>query len=135
MSDNDSTLTSAEFSKRTGIAVSTITQMLRQGKLCGEKRSGKWAIFESELESQAVAGTKDRRKPSLASPGPIFETQTTSGKTFDVETFAGMTYLTEHGVRQWLKSGRLSGRIEIGGKALIDASNFERPDFQHLIRK
>lgn len=135
MSDNISTLTSAEFSKRTGIAVSTITQMLRQGKLRGEKRGGKWAIFESELENQAVAGTQDRRKPSPASPGPIFESQTASGKTFDVETFARMTYLTEHGVRRWLKIGRLSGRIETGGKALIDASNLERPDFQHLVRK
>ena len=67
MSDNISTLTSAEFSKRTGIAVSTVTQMLRQGKLRGEKRGGKWAIFESELENQAVAGTQDRRKPSPAS--------------------------------------------------------------------
>lgn len=134
MSDNDSTLTSAEFSKKTGIAVSTITQMLRQGRLCGEKRGGKWAIFESELENQAVTGTKDRRKPSPASPGPIFEAQAASGKAYDVETFARMTYLTEHGVRQWLRTGRLSGRIETGGKALIDASNLDRPDLQHLVR-
>ena len=40
MADNDRTLSSAEFSKITGISVSAINQMLRQGKLRGEKRSG-----------------------------------------------------------------------------------------------
>jgi hypothetical protein len=56
-------------------------------------------------------------------------------KTVDVDAFVQMTYLTEKGVRQWLKTGRLSGRAGADGKLRVDAANLERPEFQHLIRK
>lgn len=135
MADNENTLTSAEFSQQTGIAVSTITQMLRQGELCGEKRNGKWAIFASELQSQVITIKKERAKPSPPGPGPIFEVPAVSASSYDVESFARLTYLTEHGVRQWLKTGRLAGRMEAGGKALVEAANLDRPEFQHLVRK
>ncbi len=135
MSDNEYTLTSAEFSQQTGIAVSTVTQMLRQGKLHGEKRSGKWAIFATELQKQAIATPKKRIKPSSPGPGPIFETPAVSKTAYDVETFARMTYLTVQGVHRWLKTGRLIGRIEAGGKTLVEAANLDRPEFQHLVRK
>jgi hypothetical protein len=46
-----------------------------------------------------------------------------------------MTYLTEKGVRQWLKTGRLSGRAGADGKVRVDAANLDRPELQHLIRK
>ena len=46
-----------------------------------------------------------------------------------------MTYLTEKGVRQWLASGRLSGRLDPGGKGVVDAANLDRPELRHLIRK
>lgn len=134
MADNDNTLTTADFSKQTGMAVSKITLMLRQGKLSGEKRSGKWAIFASELQNPAIKNRKHPEKPS--SPGPALdEVASGSESTYDVETFSRMTYLTEHGVRQWLKIGRLKGSIETGGKMLVAATNLERPEFQHLIRK
>jgi predicted site-specific integrase-resolvase len=135
MADNEKTLSTAEFSQQTGIAVSTITHMLRQGKIRGEKRSGKWAIFASEISNQAVAQKKDQAKPAALGPGPIFETSTGSPSAYDIDTFARMTFLTEQGIRRWLKTGRLSGRIEANGKALVDADNLSRPELQHLIRK
>jgi len=46
-----------------------------------------------------------------------------------------LTYLTEKGVRQWLKAGRLSGRPGADGKVLVDTANLDRPELQHLIRK
>jgi len=134
MAETDKTLTTGEFSQITGIAVSTITHMLRLNKIRGEKRSGKWAIYESELQHSAVATQEDRRGIST-SVGPNLDTPTAAQKAYDVETFVQMTYLTEKGVRQWLKSGRLSGRTGADGKVLVDTANLDRPELQHLIRK
>ncbi|BBO80350.1 helix-turn-helix domain-containing protein [Desulfosarcina ovata] len=132
MTDTAKTLTTAEFSKITGMAVSTITQMLRQGRLHGEKRSGKWAIFESELPDNPVTENKIPKnvssQPSPAEPKKSIESYT-------VETFARMTYLTEKGVRQWLKTGRLTEKSDENGQKQVDAVNLERPELQHLLRK
>lgn len=134
MTEKDKTLTTGEFSQRTGISVSTITQMLRRDKIRGEKRSGKWAIFESELKNTAVFSKKDRKELS-ASMDPLFNTQTGGKKTYDIETFVQMTYLTEKGVRQWLKTGRISGSTDADGKVMVDAANLSRPELKHLVRK
>lgn len=133
MADIGKTLTTGEFSQKTGIAVYSITQMLRKGIISGEKRSGKWAIFESALQNKAVLTKKDRGKSSDYL-GPIFDTTVSAGKAYDVETFVQMTYLTEKGVRQWLKIGRLSGSTDAAGKVLVDASNLDRPELRHLVR-
>jgi excisionase family DNA binding protein len=131
--ENEKTLTTAEFSQATGITVSTITRMLRQGRIRGEKRNGKWAIGESELQNPTIIPRKKHGETS-ADLGPIFDIPATPGKAYDVETFATMTYLTEQGVRRWLKTGRLSGSIGAGGKALVEATNLGRPEFKHLVR-
>lgn len=134
MVDIDKTLTTGEFSEMTGFTVSAIAKMLRQGKIRGEKRGGKWAIYESELQNNAVI-TKNERGNSSANLGPIFDTPPAAGKAYDVEAFVKMTYLTEKGVRQWLKIGRLSGSTDTGGKVLVNATNLDRPELRHLIRK
>lgn len=134
MTDIGQTLTTGEFSQKTGIAVSTITRMLRQGQINGEKHSGKWAIYESELQNKTVVTKKDRGKSS-ACLGPIFDAPLSDEPSYDVETFVQMTYLTEKGVRQWLKTGRLSGSTDAGGKVRVDAANLDRPDLRHLVRK
>jgi excisionase family DNA binding protein len=134
MTENEKTLTTGEFSKLTGMAVSTLTQLLRQGRIRGEKRGGKWAIFESEVHNSTVAAAQ-KKAISSNEFGPIFEAPVSSGKTYDIDTFAQMTYLTEKGVRQWLASGRLSGRLDPGGKGVVDAENLDRADLRHLIRK
>jgi len=134
MSENGKVLTTGEFSQTTGIAVSTITQMLRQGKIRGEKRSGKWAIYASELQKTAIVTKKDREELS-DSMGPRFNRPAAAAKGYDVETFAMMTYLTEKGVRQWLKAGRLSSHTDADGNVLVDADNLDRPELHHLIRK
>jgi predicted site-specific integrase-resolvase len=133
MTGNDKTLTTAEFSQKTGISVSTITQMLRLNKLRGEKRSGKWAIDESELQNAAIA-SKEKRGISTARPGPAYNMPSVAKKAYDIETFVEMTYLTEKGVRRWLKSGRLSGSTDANGKVLVDAANLDRPELKHLVR-
>ena len=133
MVENGKTLTTGEFSRMTGISAPTITQMLRQDKIRGEKRSGKWAIFESELQNKTILGKKGRGK-ALAGPDPIFNAHA-APKAYDVQTFVQMTYLTEKGVRQWLKTGRLSGRTDANGNLLVDTANLNRSEFKHLVRK
>ncbi len=135
MADNEKTLSSVEVSKITGIAVSTINKMLRDGKLRGEKRSGKWAIFQEALNSEAIAKLKKTAPPSAATAAKANAPGSSSGgKHYDVASFARMTYLTENGVRQWLKTGRLSGGTGADGKPFVDATNLDRADLQHLIR-
>ena len=126
MTEDEKTLTTAQYSAKTGVAVSTVARMLRQGKIRGEKRSGKWAIFASELSG---GGGNNQ-----ALSGPRSDTQPDAGQTYDVESFARRTYLTDNGVRKWLRSGRLAGHIDSHGSMRIDASNLERPDFKHLVR-
>jgi excisionase family DNA binding protein len=133
MADNDNTLTTADFSKQTGMAVSTITKMLRQGKITGEKRGGKWAIYASELQNPII--TRGKHTEASISPVPASSASSDTPTTYNVETFARMTYLTEYGVRQWLRIGRLKGATVEGGEMLVDAVNLKRPELQHLLRK
>lgn len=130
MTDIGETLTTAEFSKMTGISVNALGKMLRRGKLRGEKHKGKWAILASELQNVTV-GPKKNQTPSSATSNR----SAPSATAYDIETFVQMTYLTEKGVRRWLKTGRLSGGIDTGGKILVDAANLDRPELSHLIRK
>ena len=134
MTDTGKTLTTSEYSKMTGISVSTITHMLRQGRLSGEKRGGKWAIFPIEGQNAASPTGKTTPGSAKSTIGNEPPAKPGSDKTYDVKTFARMTYLTEKGVSQWFRLGRLSGRVDPGGNVLLDAANLERPDLRHLIR-
>ena len=53
---------------------------------------------------------------------------------YTVAEFAGMTYLTEFGVKEWLKQGRLTGQQAAGGEWQIDAANLELPDVKRMVR-
>ena len=135
MAENGKTLTTTEFSQMTGIAVSTITRMLRRETIRGVKHGGKWAIYESELQNTAVVTQKDPGKTSAGVDPASIAPAAAAPQTYDVDAFVQMTYLTEKGVRQWLKTGRLSGCTGADGKLRVDAANLERPELRHLIRK
>jgi len=153
MATNDQFLTTGEFASQAKISTSTVTKMIKEGKIKAEKKSGKWRIAADQLDAEAV---KDLKKPGkstarkkTAAPAekkaaveessapkkekPIAEKQAAS-KTYSLAEFVGMTYLTETGVRRWLKEGRLTGRQGAGGEWEIDADNLERPDVKHLVR-
>ena len=134
MTEKETTLTTAEYSKKTGLATSTVARMLREGKLRGEKRGGKWAVFASELENRGTEEKQPDVKKAPVSPPPTADTPPSSAKTYDIETFSRLTYLTENGVRQWLRNGRLAGSTDSAGNMIVDASNLERADFKHLVR-
>lgn len=56
-------------------------------------------------------------------------------KTFTISEFAEMTYLTEKGVGEWLKSGRLKGVQTESGEWRILEINFQAADISRLLRR
>ena len=71
-------------------------------------------------------------------PEPAVETrpkEPSVEKTYSVSEFAAMTYLTEKGVSEWLRIGRLQGiRLE-NGELRVSASNLQVPDISRLVRR
>ena len=54
---------------------------------------------------------------------------------FSVIEFVDMIYLTEFGVMEWLKQGRLLGQQIAGGEWKVEAANLETPDVKRLLRQ
>ncbi len=139
MTDPDNTLTTSEYAKLAGLSVSTIGKMLRNGKLQGRKINGKWAIDSTEAQKIKTATNEPNEIGLKDTPSGVDPTSTavvaSDATPYDLDTFTQMTYLTEQGVRQWLKDGRLSGNIDTHGNVWINADNLNRPEIRHLIRK
>lgn len=122
--------TTKEFADRSGLPVSKVTKLLRDGGLKGQKKAGKWVIPASELDAaqaSAPTGTKTLSAPPKA-PAPR------SGQGHSVAEFSAMTYLTENGVRDWLKKGRLKGTRAKDGEWRIDDANLDAPHIKPLVR-
>jgi hypothetical protein len=153
MANKDQFLTTDKFAKKAGIPTSSVTKLIRDGKIKAEKKSGKWAIAPDQLKAKAVtdlsqpgkkAAAKKAAKPApkkaaAKKPAPTkkdqpAKTKPAAGKTYTVAEFAGMTYLTEFGVIEWLKQGRLAGQQVAGGDWEIDAANLETSDVKRLVR-
>lgn len=58
-----------------------------------------------------------------------------SEKTYSASEFAAMTYLTEKGVSEWLRSGNLKGVKTESGEWRVLASNLEVASISRLVRK
>ena len=56
-------------------------------------------------------------------------------KTYSVSEFAAMTYLTEKGVSEWLRIGRLQGIRQENGELRVSAGSLQVPDISRLVRK
>jgi excisionase family DNA binding protein len=56
-------------------------------------------------------------------------------KTYSVSEFAAMTYLTEKGVSEWLRIGRLHGIRQENGELQVLASNLQVPGISRLVRR
>ena len=115
-------LTTKEFSSISGIPVSSLRRLLREGKLEAMKSSGKWMIPESQLHSKDIQETE-----KSAEIEPV-------KKTYSVEEFAEMTFLTPFGVEQWLKKGLLLGISDPGRGLRVDAESLEIPNVKRLVR-
>ena len=146
-------LTTGGFASRAGLQPSKVSKLIREGKIEAEKKSGKWLIHPNQLQAKAVQrsdkGAKPipKKKAVIAPPPPknaaisatksvsaANGTEDSAGRAFTVSEFAEMTYLTEVGVGQWLKKGRLTGRQNEKGDWLIDAANLQVPVIRRLLR-
>ena len=78
---------------------------------------------------KAAAPKKVAAPKKKAAPKPAKGT-----KAFSVAEFAGMTYLTENGVMQWLQQGLLTGQQNAKGEWQIEASNLKVPNVKRLVR-
>ena len=151
MANKTEALTTSQFSEITGIPVSKITKMVRKGEIKAAKKSGRWMIAKDQLQVKAVqalsSGVTPAAKPKAAkpaqkksAPASASKPSTTappaagSMKTYSVSEFAEMTFLTDYGVMQWLKIGRLSGRQDEKGNWQVDSANLEKPHLKHLVR-
>ena len=56
-------------------------------------------------------------------------------KTYTISEFAAMTYLTEMGVAEWLKTGRIKGGQNPNGEWRVLDCNLQVPDITRLLRK
>lgn len=125
-------LSTREFAKKAGVSPSTVSKWLRTNKISGQKKNGKWLISSAELDNVTASrtgGTKKApvRPSSVSKPEPDSENYT-------IQEFSAMTYLTEYGVRKWLKEGRLIGASDDSGQPMVSSSNLDQPHLKKLIR-
>ena len=83
----------------------------------------------SQAKKPAVQAIKAAAPEKTTAPKP-----TEVKKFFSIAEFADMTYLTEYGVMQWLKQGKLKGQQNEKGDWQVDASNLEVPNVKRLLR-
>jgi hypothetical protein len=158
MAKKSELLTSAKFAKKTGLTTTAVSKLIRDGKIEATKKSGKWMIDPDQLNAKAVKATskavkaasksgKPKAKKKAAKPipkkaateskkaaEPKADKPAGAQKSFSIAEFAGMTYLTERGVAEWLKLGRLTGSQDAQGDWRIDAVNLEAAPIKRLVR-
>jgi predicted site-specific integrase-resolvase len=150
MATTEKSMTTQEFADASGVPAATISKLIRQGKLKARKKSGKWMIPQGQLEAPAVLRYKSPpeavlRKPvekaAAAPPAPARMPGSAAPETVPAETgysiaeFSAMTYLTEKGVAEWLKTGRIVGRQRENGEWRVSEENLSVPDIRRLLRK
>jgi len=74
---------------------------------------------------------KKSAAPKKAQPAKV---KSSAGKRIPLADFVNMTYLTETGVKEWLRQGRLTGLQNESGEWMLDAANLEAPGIKRLVR-
>lgn len=136
MSGSKDHLSTQEFAKKAGVSASTVSKWLRTDKISGEKKNGKWIISSTEL-TKVSAPPKGGPQKKTSSPSPAGSPASKpkpGAKNFTIQEFSELTYLTELGVRKWLKEGRLAGTSDEAGEPLVSASNLDQLHMKRLIR-
>jgi hypothetical protein len=158
-------MTSSEFAKAARVSAASISKLIRDGKLKARKEGGKWMIPQNQLDSAVLHNLKGsakagRSKPARArqapkaaesaslpsvpaapaAPTPAPEAPRkpdirTEEKTYTIPEFAALTYLTEKGVAEWLKAGRIKGVQKENGEWRVLEANLHVADISRLLRK
>jgi len=85
----------------------------------------------SKSVPKKAAAAKKSAPPKKAKPA---KGTASPAKAYSLAEFVKMTYLTENGVKDWLKQGRLSGRQNETGEWMIDADSLDAPHVKRLVR-
>jgi len=145
MAKKSPALSTREFSDMTGISASTVSRLVREGKIKGVKESGKWLIDRDELNAEAVrslskttrilevSGADGRVPTPLEKKGKKHPSKP-AARTYSVAEFSELTYLTEKGVEEFLTSGRLQGARDDKGNWRVGHENLQNSNIRHLIR-
>ena len=133
MATQTKSMTAGEFAKAAGVSAARISKLIRDGKLKATKEGARWMISQNQLDAKVVRELKRTSKPAPAVQA-VPETRPAE-KTYTIAEFAAMTYLTEKGVAEWLKTGRIKGIQKETGEWRVLASNFLEPDISRLVRK
>ena len=142
MAKKSSYLTSRGLSDITGIPVQTVNRLLREGRIKGVKASGKWRIDRGELNAEVVkalsktAGRQESPRPASQELRKKENNHLSQSarQTYSVAEFSSLTYLTEAGVVEFIKKGRLQGVKDDKGNWLLGHENLQNPKIHHLIR-
>lgn len=133
-------MTTGAFAKEAGLTSAKVSKLIRGGKIEATKVSGRWRINPSQLKTvkaqksgQRSPDKKVKARPKTA-PRAKKARSMASPKSFSIGDFAAMTYLTEKGVLDWLKSGRLNGQMDAKGAWSVDAANLKKADISRLVR-
>jgi excisionase family DNA binding protein len=135
MDRSNMSLTTREFAKKAGVSAATVSKWLRQGTIDGKKSGGKWSISAAEL-------SKVKATQPPGNPPPPSESQThvpspeigTQNRSYSIQEFSKMTYLTQFGVQKWLEQGRLKKIVDAQGQERVAGSNLDNPDVKRLLR-
>ena len=154
------TMSTGEFSKHTGLSPAEVAELIRDGKIKARKEGGKWAIPQSQLSSKWVKARAKPAAPKTGAPKPSDKALAPKAaapraqappapapsaapapaaepveESYSIPEFAAMTYLTEKGVAEWLKIGRLKGVQAASGEWRVFGRNLQVPDIARLVRK
>jgi excisionase family DNA binding protein len=137
MTTSNHMFTTQQFAERASVSPSTVSKWLRDGKIKGIKKGGKWMISADQLPAQ----TSPEKESTIAAPAVESKKAPAQNPAdanpqngYSLEQFSQITYLTPYGVERYLKEGRLKGARDTSGKWVVDASNLERSDIKHLVR-
>jgi excisionase family DNA binding protein len=146
-------LSTGEFARLTGLSSTAVGALIREGKLKAHKQGGKWEIPPSQLTSKWVKAAAPRtlaprrpakpaapvrpqpaEKPEARMPTPPAPAEPAE-QSWSVHEFSAMSYLTEKGVTEWLKMGRLKGIKAASGEWRVLERNLQVADIRRLLRK
>lgn len=134
MGNPDVLLTTRQYSELTGISVASVSKLLRQGKLKGQKNKGKWLIPESEVDKK-ILEKKSNVKKTVSGLKGTMDSKPEKSLFYSIEAFSKMTYLTPLGVEKWLKAGKLTGEKDTGNIWKVSSKNLDKTFMKNLIRK
>jgi hypothetical protein len=110
----------------------------KKGKSATKKKASKSAPKKAKpaAAKKSAAPKKATAAKKTAAPKKSKTTKKSksTAKAIPLADFVGMTYLTENGVKEWLKQGRLTGMQNDSGEWMIDAANLEEPGIKRLVR-